>query len=659
MKINCLSICVVVLLIGAMFSCKPSASDREDIRRSISSKPYARYWWFASEMKVEDIRDNLDWLKANGFGGVELAWVYPYNAFDQSDSMIHPRQKWLSKEWSAIVAFTVRYADSIGLGCDMTLGTLWPFGDSKVSPQEATRRFGDSTWRQILRYSWEHPIKGYVVDHLTPKYYLPYFDRMAHAFPMDTTKLPGALFIDSWEVETKGLWTESFAKDFQDAFGYDISTAMDSLYEPGYEGFLFDYMSLISDKVVKFYSDFDSLANAYGKLSRGQVSGAPCDLLYGYTFLDIPEGESMLFEPEFSVIPASAALFSGVPLVSAESFTCIYGWPRDHRGEEQLADIKLVADALMANGVNHFIWHGKPHQPAGMDTARFYATTHVGQSSPFSDQLLSFNNYLEKISGILRKGKTWSDIAVYLPLEDAWRAGVMPIEQQFKWAWGHYEMRYASFSDELAGYRPTWISASILENCTVQNGRLICGSASYPALYMNVDYVDYDALRILGDMLSDGLRVIWKKIPEYPGRFPPEDYNLLVKKLLVHPNALSGIPDNMTPLIEGDHLPPYWVRQNEDSLFVFMAPPKAADLSFPLEYGQSLTTDTAHLPVRFRFRDIDTSLNLRFTPYQSLLYQVTPQGISSIDIYFLPSVPATRSKDTTVIPPWLVGNSGS
>jgi hypothetical protein len=35
-----------------------------------TSKPYTRWWWFASIIKKEDIVDQLDWLKKNNFGGV-------------------------------------------------------------------------------------------------------------------------------------------------------------------------------------------------------------------------------------------------------------------------------------------------------------------------------------------------------------------------------------------------------------------------------------------------------------------------------------------------------------------------------------------------------------------------------------------------------------
>ena len=44
-----------------------------------SSKPYTRWWWFASLIQKEDIKHQLDWAKEQNFGGVEVAWIYPYS----------------------------------------------------------------------------------------------------------------------------------------------------------------------------------------------------------------------------------------------------------------------------------------------------------------------------------------------------------------------------------------------------------------------------------------------------------------------------------------------------------------------------------------------------------------------------------------------------
>ena len=112
---------VFLLLISP--NCEVLAQNKNETINAFSyiSKPYTRYWWFASEIQKEDVKYNLDWLKEHGFGGVELAWVYPLNRFNKNDTTITPRQEWLSPEWQKIVAYTMRYADSIGMGCDLTI----------------------------------------------------------------------------------------------------------------------------------------------------------------------------------------------------------------------------------------------------------------------------------------------------------------------------------------------------------------------------------------------------------------------------------------------------------------------------------------------------------------------------------------------------------
>lgn len=616
--------------------------------------PWSRYWWFASTIREEDVRFNLDWLKANGFGGVELAWVYPLNRFNPKDTTYTLRQEWLSPEWSGIVDFTIRYADSIGLGCDLTFGTLWPFGDASVPFEQATQRFGDPEWRQQLKLSWQHPKVGYVVDHLTPEHYKPYFNRLLNAFPRPATRIPQSYFIDSWEVETEHLWCNGFEKDFQDKFGYDIVPFMDSIYTPQNSRYRYDYMSLLSDKVLGFYRDFDSALNGAGISSRGQVSGAPCDLISGYALLDIPEGESMLFEPEFCAIPASAALLSGKKKVSSETFTCLYGWPRQHIREEQIADLKLVADALFANGINHVVWHGKAHNPAGQDTVNFYATTHIGPSSPLAAEILPFNRYLEKVSSFMSEGHTFSDIAVYLPTEDAWTAGVMPREKQFKWAWGYYEMRYVYFPDELAGHNPTWINGEFLEKAVVENGALKVGDARYKALYVDVEYLGYRVLRRLAEIAKSGFPVVLKRMPEEPGAIVHRDYAKWAGKLKRSKNVSGNLPEGLSPFLTGEKIPRHWCRQNGDVLYIFFPNPKADRLKFPLEYGQSFNTETLAYPITVDFRGSKIDLNLVFEPYQSLLYKIENGQAEQVDIEFVPGTPVVKPRPADFKAPWLV-----
>lgn len=619
-----------------------------------ASKPYTRYWWFASEIKTEDIKYNLHWLKDHGFGGVELAWVYPLSRFNKNDTVYTPRQEWLSPEWNETVDFAIRYADSIGLGCDLTMGTLWPFGDSQVPFGQATQKYGEPGWRQEIKLTWEHPKTGYVIDHLTPKHYLPYLNRMVNAFPRPSTQIAQSYFIDSWEVETEKLWCDGFDQDFMARFGYDITPFMDSIYSPENRHYHYDYMSLISEKVLTFYHDFDSVLNNAGIQSRGQVSGAPCDLISGYALLDIPEGESMLFEPEFCAIPASAALLSAKKLVSSESFTCLYGWPRDYIRQEQTADLKLVADALFSNGINHVIWHGKAHNPKGQDTVNFYATTHIGSNGNLEPEISAFNHYLETVSGYMRKGSTYSDIAVYLPTEDAWLAGVMPKEKQFKWAWGYYEMRYVYFPDELSGFNPTWINSEFLEKAIVENGILKVGDASYKALYLNADYLDYRTVKRITEMAAAGLTIIFKKDPLQPGAVQRADYSKLIRQIRNSKNVSSAMPASLTPFITGTTVPRHWCRRDGETIYIFFPNPKADRIKFPLEYGQSLETETKQMQVSVHDKGKTYNLPLTFKPYQSLLYKIEDGKIDNINIDFIPIVPSVKKRPDGYQAPWLI-----
>jgi len=648
----------LLLLLLAFFVCGELAAQKtypaERHPFSVTSKPYTRYWWFASEIEKDDVRYNLDWLKAHGFGGVEVAWVYPLNRFNPKDTSYTPRQEWLSPEWTQIVDFTVKYADSIGLGCDLTFGTLWPFGDSYVTFDEATQRFGEPGWRQEISRSWQHPKTGYVIDHLTQQHYQPYFDRLLKAFPRSATRLKQSYFIDSWEVETERLWCDGIDRDFQKKFGYDISPFMDSIYSPAYGAYLYDYLSLLSDKVLGFYADYDSTLNAAGVLSRGQVSGAPCDLISGYALLDTPEGESMLFEPEFCAIPASAALLSGKKYVSSETFTCLYGWPRDYIREEQTADLKLVADALFANGINQIIWHGKAHNPKGQDTVNFYATTHIGDKGGLAPEITAFNKYLETVSDYMKKGSTCSDIAVYLPTEDAWMAGVMPKEKQFKWAWGYYEMRYVYFPDELDGYNPTWINGEFLEKAVMKDDRLRVGDAAYKALYIDATYLDYRVVKRLTELAEAGLTITLKRKPKEPGAAPHPDYPALVEKLEASEKVSGELPPGLTPFVQGNPIPRHWCRKEGERLYVFFPNPKADRLKFPMEYGQSLSSETIKRNVRVNYEGKSYDLNLVFGPYQSLLYRIEGGKAEQIAIDFVPATPVVKKRPAGYRAPWRV-----
>ncbi len=595
----------------------------------VSAKPITRWWWFASEIKKADVADQLDWLKANGFGGVEVAWVYPLNRMQRDTVNITPRQQWLGEEWRGVVRYCKEYADSLGLSVDFTFGSLWPFGDQQVKPEESSKEFGHPEFRQWISASWDYPQKGLVLDHLNKEAFLTYAGRTGKALEAAMkTGRPSGIFVDSWEVETRNLWTTGFDSIFMARYGYDITPSMQSdILSADYAGQRYDYMKLLSDLIINnFYKPFTEKAHELGGFSRGQCSGSPTDIISAYASLDVPESEAMLYEPYFTRIVASAAALAGRSIVSAETFTCLYGWPREHMREEKVTDLKIVADALFAHGLNQIVWHGMPFNTRGSDTISFYATVHVGKAGALSKEIPAFNQYLETLSGYMRKGEPYSDVAIYLPVEDAWIAGEMPKEKQLPWAWGEYELRYLQVPEEIRGWQPVWINGEFLNKLTKDDLRFTIEGLNFKTLYIDSKYLDYEALVTMVSLAEEGMKVCLKQVPEEAGSAKPPVIANLLKRLteLSSPDWQTVAPGR--PLVEGTDMPWFWARQDGKEVYIFFAHPVAKEFKYPVRYGQADTAEILTKNISINFSGKTIPVDLVFKPYQSILIKVSRAG---------------------------------
>ncbi len=603
-----------------------------------SCKPYTRWWWFAGIIKNEDIKDQLDWLKKNNFGGVEIAFIYPVKRNPKA-----LRYAWLGEDWQAAVVYAKKYADSIGLGCDFTFGTLWPFGGTFVNDSDRTQIWGNPDFKQPLRLSWTHPDTGNVLNHLDKNAFKRYAKVMGNAFSPALKGTKSAIFCDSWEVETKHLWTKGFDSTFKHQFGYDIRPYMDSIYAAYNSGPRYDYMKLISQKVIdEFYVPFTQKAHQLGAFSRVQCSGAPTDLITAYASVDVPETEAMLYEPNFTKIVSSAAALSGKKIISSETFTCMYGFPAKHFRKEQTADLKLVCDALFANGVNQIVWHGMPYNPIGVDTNYFYATVHVGKKGNLTEEFSGFNAYMAKVSEQMRFGNPYSDIAVYLPLEDSWIAGEYPKELQLQWSWGAYELRYEHFDPELTGYQPLWINAHFLNQSSVNNKTISVNNLNFKLLYVDAKFLDLETLKIFIKIASQGVPVCLKQIPSQSGFIKSDEFTALLGKLKAMPNVSRDFQGliKQEPLIKGENIPLFWSRCDGKTIKIFFANPKTEKLSYPIPYGLSFQDSTIQRNITIFFNGKARPVVLNFKPYQSLMVNIDKKGkIQFEDIYFKPKTP--------------------
>ncbi len=635
-----LKVFVFVAVMAGLYSCQSTEkhqSEKFEITAYKDGRPYTRWWWHAMKFTKEDVREQLIWLRDQGFGGVEISFIYPVNRDPEGE-----RFEWLGEEWQQMLVYAKHCADSLGLGCDFTYGTLWPFGGTFVDDEDRTRVWIDSAYKQPLRLSWTHPDTGNVLNHMSSEAFRRYAEVMSPALAPAMKGGQSALFCDSWEVRTDYIWTDGFEKIFMEKYGYDILPYMAEIYEDHNAGPRYDYMKLVAHLVLnEFYIPFHEESRRIGGISRAQVAGAPVDLIRAYAAIDVPETEAMLYEPNFSNIVASAAALAGKPYVSSESFTCLYGWPADHMLNEQTADLKMVADALFANGVNVHIWHGTPFNPVGIDTIFFYATVHVGTKGNLTRELIPFNEYLTNVSLAMRFGVPYTSVAVYLPLEDAWIAGELPEELQMPWSWGAYELRYEYFPDKLQGYHPLWVNAYFLEQGKVQDNKLIINDLVFDALYINAQYLDPETLKVIIDLAEQGLPVVLKNTPRQAGYVANDTFDSNAAHLARLPNVYDHWPENAfpRPLVQGKDLPEFRARTDGEQLLLFFSNPLAKGLKYPIELGQSYQDGTISRKVVINYAEHRIPVELEFEPYQSLLLRIQSDGSWEYkDIFFMPEI---------------------
>ena len=636
-----------------------------------SSKPQVRWWWFATEIKKSDIKYQLNWVKQMNFGGVEICWLYPLYRYQKMYADKYNRhypkdtsaQKWLSPEWSEVVAYAKSYADSIGLSCDFTFGSAWIIAATYMDKAHRTQIYGDTNFRQSLTYSWCYPDTQWVINHLDSEAFRIYSEPVVHALSAAMKGSKCALFTDSWEIKlnaTNKIWTQGFEKTFSERFDYDIIPYM----KAGLDSFpdvRYDYMLLLDDYVTNgYYKPFVEKCKELGMWSKVQCLGAPADVMSLYSLADIPETEAMLNNPRYGRIVSSSACLASKELVSSETFTCMYGFPATYLRKEQTADLKMVADALFAQGINHLVYHGMPYNPAGSDTIDFFATTYFGPNGSVTPELPAFNSYVEKVCGIMQQGKTYTDVAVYIPYEDGVMHGAYPPERQRVWVWGEYEMRYVYPPQEVEGYHPVWINRSFLQEAKFENKKLVVGDAQFSTLYCDVEYMDIRALSKVLEFAKQGLPVCMKRQPQQPGYNKSPDYKKMLdelsslknvsadfKTVVQHPPLISLSAASL-PLGEGADvggaLPEYWCRVGVDgSYYLFLAQPLSADLKYPVYSGQSIMKQSVVRELTINVNGKTFKKKFEFKPYQSLMVKISPNGkMEFIDISFLPKDPIVR-----------------
>jgi hypothetical protein len=99
-------------------------------------RPFVRWWWNGDKVEKAEISRELRLLKDAGIGGVEINPIrFPARTNDLGKKPL----KWLSPEWTEMVHFAADEARSLGLVCDLIVGSGWPFGAEWLQGDERTQ----------------------------------------------------------------------------------------------------------------------------------------------------------------------------------------------------------------------------------------------------------------------------------------------------------------------------------------------------------------------------------------------------------------------------------------------------------------------------------------------------------------------------------------
>ena len=96
-------------------------------------RPFVRWWWNGDKVEAKELVRELRLLKDAGIGGVE---INPIAFPTYCDSLGKPSLQWLSPEWIDMLKVCFDEADSLGMTCDLLVGSGWPFGAEFLKEDE-------------------------------------------------------------------------------------------------------------------------------------------------------------------------------------------------------------------------------------------------------------------------------------------------------------------------------------------------------------------------------------------------------------------------------------------------------------------------------------------------------------------------------------------
>ena len=274
-----------------------------------------------------------------------------------------------------------------------------------------------------------------------------------------------------------------------------------------------------------------------------------------------------------------------------------------------------------------------PYNPPGGSNA-FFATTHVGPDAAFAAEIPAFNAYLADVCGWMRRGRTCHEpggLPAGRGQPDARPAAARAAHARgavlLGAAAGGRPARRPSRTTRSGSRRRPWPGRpGTARGCA-------SGRRSSTRCCSDCRWLDAGALDAVLRLAERGLPVALTGRPGRPGRGADGDYAAKLDALEALPNVRRDLDElGLTPLVEGEELPPYWARVDGDELILFFAHPGAWDVRYPMARGQARSLPAATRPVVIHFRGRPHPVTLDFPPGRSVLLKVAGGRVETIDL---------------------------
>ena len=322
---------------------------------------------------------------------------------------------------------------------------------------------------------------------------------------------PYAVFCDSLEVYESD-WTDDFLEAFRQRRGYDLRPLLPALLldaGPSTAAIRHDWGQTLTDLVnERFLGPMQAWARQHGTRFRIQGYGIPPATISSNAGVDLPEGEGAQWKTvRASRWAASIGHLFDRPVISSETWT----WLHSPVFRATPLDVKAEADLHFLQGINQLIGHGWPYTADGIayPGSRFYAAGVFNERNPWWIVMPDVTRYLQRVSYLLRQGSPANDVALYLPIDDAWAHFTPGKVGSLIEALAQLVGPDVIPSILAAGFNLDFVDDGVLTGAKTDQGHLVIGKNRYRAIVLPaVERISPVTLGALESFARHGVRVV-------------------------------------------------------------------------------------------------------------------------------------------------------